>query len=134
MTHGGPLTRLDMSLHLTARDAANRARFRALLLASVLVVLSACGEPTTGSRAAETIDRDVFIATVVDLRLAAYEHLDGEGWEAARDSVLEHHGVEADDLVRFAEAHGTRIESMIEVWDSISRAVTTAQSDSASGR
>ena len=65
------------------------------------------------------MDRETFIATYVELRAAAIVSDDQDLSPEARDRVLATQGVDADDLLDFAEAHGRDIEFMREVWNEV---------------
>jgi hypothetical protein len=98
--------------------ARSRPRIRSVasLLAHVGVALTvaACGADT-----AETIDREAFIETYVDLRLAA---LDSDSLRLSaedREEVLGRHGVTAADLETFAEVHATDLDFMRDVWTEV---------------
>jgi hypothetical protein len=64
----------------------------------------------------DTIDRQVFVDTYVELRTTALANLTGQIRPDERDSVLARHGVTEEDLLRFAEVHGRDVEFMAEVW------------------
>ncbi len=89
-------------------------RIRALFVTSA-VLLVACG----GGPAADAIDRETFIAAYVDLRVAALETDSARLADGDRAEVLSRHGVTADDLTFFAEAHATDLEFMRDVWNEI---------------
>lgn len=65
------------------------------------------------------LDRETFVATYVDLRLAALETPDGRLPEPRRDSILRVHGVTAEQLLEFAEVRGRDPEYMSAVWDEV---------------
>ncbi len=94
----------------------NTLRRRAgLVLAGLLALaVAACG-----GNVPETIDREVFIGTYVDLRMAAIDTDSAQVSEAERAEILARHGVTEDDLVTFADAHATRLEFMREVWNDV---------------
>ena len=85
-----------------------------LLGAAALLAGLACDGP-----AEETIDRQVFIDTWVELRIAALDTDSQRIAAADREAVLERHGVTADDLTRFAEVHATDLDFMRDVWNDI---------------
>ena len=81
----------------------------------VVLVLAACGpaEP-------ETIDRDAFIATYVDLRQAALRSPERVLSEETRARVLAQHAVTEEELMEFTSLRGGDPAYMIEVWSEIS--------------
>jgi hypothetical protein len=85
-----------------------------LVLLSVLLSVLACGGSTE-----ETIDRQVFIDTWVELRIAALETDSQRIAAPDREAVLDRHEVTADDLTRFAEVHATDLDFMRDVWNDI---------------
>ncbi|HEX9885312.1 MAG TPA: hypothetical protein VGA70_02450 [Longimicrobiales bacterium] len=86
------------------------------LLAAVLA-FGCRGEDT--STTAPDLDREVFIATYVDLRDAVLDRTDTVLDADTRRQILERHGVTADDLLAFAEAHGADVGYMRRVWDEV---------------
>jgi hypothetical protein len=72
-----------------------------------------------GEPEAETIDRELFIQTYVDLRVAALESDSQLLGDSERVDVLERNGVTAEALVRFAEVHGPDLEFMRDVWNDV---------------
>lgn len=75
----------------------------------------ACGP----SAPTDTIGRDVFIDTYVDLRVAA---LDSDSQRVAasdREAILAEHGVTADDLAYFVQAHAADLDFMRDVWNDV---------------
>jgi hypothetical protein len=85
--------------------------------ALVLGVL-ACGGPSV-----DTIDRDAFIATYVDLRVAALDTDSARIASADREAILARHGVTEDDLTTFAEVHAENVEFMRDVWTDVEAAM-----------
>lgn len=85
-----------------------------LLGAFALLAGLACSGP-----AEETIDRQVFIDSWVELRIAALDTDSQRVATADRDSILERHGVTAEDLTRFADVHATDLDFMRDVWNDI---------------
>jgi hypothetical protein len=67
------------------------------------------------------IDREVFIETWVDLRLAALRAPGRRISASERERVLREHEVTEEELLAFAEVHGSDIELMKEVWDAVER-------------
>jgi len=67
----------------------------------------------------DLIEREVFVETFVDLRIAA---LDNPAWvitPAERDSVLAAHGVTAEQIEQFVLHHGRDVRWMRELWDEV---------------
>jgi len=90
-------------------------------LAMALVValaVVACGSGD-GPAAGGVMSREAFIATYVDLRVAALDNEDLTITDEERAEVLARHGVGAEDLRAFAEVHGTDVEFMSGVWNEI---------------
>jgi hypothetical protein len=94
---------------------------RTVAAAALLLALASCSSDTAEPVEGDVIDRETFIATYVDLRMAAVESPDFRLPPGARDEVLARHGVDAEDLVRFAEAYGQDLELMNEVWTEVER-------------
>lgn len=85
------------------------------LVAAAVFGLAACGgDPDRGA-----IDREVFIDTYVDLRVAALETDSVRLGDGQRAEILARHGVTAEELVHFTEAHSTRLEFMRDVWNEV---------------
>ena len=91
---------------------------RTVAAAVILLALASCGGDTSPV-ASDVIDRQTFIDTYVDLRLAAIQTPDFRIPSGERDQILTRHGVSAEDLLRFADAHGRDLEFMNEVWSEI---------------
>jgi len=92
---------------------------RTVAAAALLLGLASCSSDTAEPSAGDVIDRETFVATYVDLRLAAVASPDFRIPPSARDEILARHGVDAEDLVRFAEAYGRDLELMNEVWTEV---------------
>lgn len=111
--------------------------FAAILLACAPLVacegLDVPGLSSSPERAA--IDRETFVSTYVDLRLAALRSPAGTISDERRAEVLRRHGVERDDLLRFVEVHGDRPEFMRGVWAEAEERIERAREagDTASG-
>ena len=65
------------------------------------------------------VDREVFVAAYVDLRLAALQNPSAEVTASTRDSILNVHGVTAEQLLEFAQVRGRDAEYMQGVWNEI---------------
>ena len=89
---------------------------RPLITTLVCVGTLACG----GNRVPEdVIDRDVFVQTYVDLRVAALATDSQKIAVTERDEILARHGITAADLTRFAEAYAEDLDFMRDVWNDI---------------
>lgn len=75
----------------------------------------ACG----GLSEPEPRDRELFVATYVDLREAALASPDGKLTEAARAAVLERNGVSEVELLAFVETWSQDLDVMRVVWEEI---------------
>lgn len=84
---------------------------------------AACGggQPTLPS---DLIDRETFIATYVDLRIAALQSPDRNIDTVASAEVLRRRGLEAHQLLDFADVHGRDVEFMRAVWDEVERRIS----------
>jgi hypothetical protein len=88
------------------------------LIAGLLLVVTACGDdPASASTA--SVDRETFVATYVDLRLSALGTSTGKITDAERERVLAKHETTEEDLLSFAEAHGSDPATMKEVWEDV---------------
>lgn len=91
-----------------------RRRTRPLAAAVLAWLLTACGGGVP-----QTIDRDLFIDTYVDLRMAALDADSAKLSDADRGEILTRHGVTEEDLLSFAEIHAAELEFMREVWNDV---------------
>lgn len=89
-----------------------------LLLLAGLVVVPACEDGGAEPRD-QGIEREVFVATYVDLRRAALRNGPEPITPEARARVLERHGVTSEELLEFVEIHGRDLEYMEAVWDTV---------------
>jgi hypothetical protein len=91
---------------------------RRALLPVLLLTAFACrgGEQDVP---ADVIDRETFIATYVDLREAVIATPDFRVTEEQRAEILSRHGVDSESLIRFADAHGSDLDYMNEVWTEV---------------
>lgn len=110
------------------------ARIGAVVCALALVVVAgACGEdgwsPFGESAREETISREAFVSTYVDLRLVALRSPDRTIDPSERDRVLRRHGVSREDLLRFVDVHADRVDYMREIWSEVDRRLERARSD-----
>ena len=90
---------------------------RAVFSAAASLLL--LGTVACSGGAVDTIDREVFIATYVDLRMAALETDSARIARADRDEILQRHGVTAGDLEAFAELRGDDLDFMRDVWNEV---------------
>jgi hypothetical protein len=99
--------------------------FALRLVPLFLAATAAC----TSGAPAETIERDVFIDTYVDLRVAALDTDSGTVAAADRDAILEQHGVTEEELVAFADANSAELEFMRDVWTEVEERMDAAEGD-----
>lgn len=100
--------------------AAPGARAIPLLGFVLLLSAGACGiDEDAPPRNRETISRETFVATFVELRRSALESETGRITEEERERILSEHGITEDDLVTFVEVHGGRIDFMRDVWTDV---------------
>jgi|SRR5690606_32428631 len=88
---------------------------KVLRWAALVVATVSCGRSDAGTLPT----RETFIEAYVDLRVAALRAEDGQLTDSARAEILSRHGVTADDLLGFAEARGTDLAYMRDVWNEI---------------
>jgi hypothetical protein len=91
---------------------------RRAVLATAAPLLLIATVACSGS-AVDTIDREVFITTYVDLRMAALETDSARIAASDRDEILQRNGVTAEDLTSFAELHADDLDFMREVWNEV---------------
>ena len=84
----------------------------------VVVLVTSCGRGTA-EPSVETMDREAFIATYVDLRSAALTTTALSITPAERDSVLTLHEVSEADLLLFVEVHGRDAVLMQDLWNEV---------------
>jgi hypothetical protein len=92
-----------------------------LLLAALL---PACDPGFPGPQQGDTIPEDAFVEAMADLRRAAAAWEGRRLPEPERDSILEAHGLEPEDLLHFVEIHGTDVLYMNRVWARVEAAFT----------
>jgi hypothetical protein len=88
---------------------------RGVLLGTLLLGSTACG----GGPRDDSMDRELFVATYVDLRITASETFGLRLGDSEREEVLARHGVSAAELYYFAEAHAEDLEFMRDVWNEV---------------
>ncbi|MSR19439.1 MAG: hypothetical protein EXR91_00460 [Gemmatimonadetes bacterium] len=89
---------------------------RRILAIALLFLASACGGDAQGPVPADVMDRETFIETYVDLRVAAVAATDFRVSADERAEILARHGVDGEGLLRFADAHGRDLDYMNEIW------------------
>lgn len=99
---------------VTTRGRVATHAFCALAFA-LTVGLASCGS----SPRDDVIDREAFIDTYVDLRIAALETDSQRVAQADREAILAEHGVTEEDMVGFVEAYATDLELMRDVWNDV---------------
>ena len=109
-----------MTRHLSA--------LAAILPVAVLLSAGACGG---GGGSGDVIDRETFVSTYVDLRLAALRDADLEVTDEQRSEILGSHGVDEESLIRFADAHGDDIDFMSDVWTDVDQRIQAKQAEQA---
>lgn len=106
-----------------------RRLFGGILVGGLLVggILgpTGCGGSPEGDET-ETVERSVFVAAYVDLRIAALRS-GGAPDEAQRQAILDEHGVTRDDLLEFAEVHGRDPAYMRNVWGEVEQKLDSAR-------
>jgi hypothetical protein len=96
-----------------------RIRLTALAL---LGMAAACGRGD-GSASGNVIDRQTFISTYVDLRMAALDDPKVTVSDEQRAAILSRHGVDGESLLRFADVHGRDIRFMSDLWSEVDDSV-----------
>jgi len=102
----------------TPPRAPLHARFAACALA-IVCVAAACGEREQPADLTGVIERETFIDTYVDLRVAAVTSPEFRISSERRAEVLARHGVDSEALIRFADAHGRDLDYMAAVWSEV---------------
>jgi hypothetical protein len=101
-------------------------RLRTLALAAAglfaSAVVRACGGESPSSGQPPTIAEEAFVAAMAELHHARLTVLDGELSDGDRARILARHGLEAADLLTFAEVHGGDVTYMVRVLDDVARA------------
>jgi hypothetical protein len=95
-----------------------------------LLVLASCGGDTSPV-ASDVISRETFVATYVDLRLAAIASSDFRVTPEQRAEILARHAVDGEDLIRFADVHGRDLELMTEIWTEVETLVQEGSGEDA---
>lgn len=105
-----------------SRPTPVRLRRGAALLACA-TLLAGCDDRIPTSRDEETIPRESFIATMVELRTAAVRTQMGLVTLEQRDRILSRHGVSEEELRQFADVHGANVPMMNELWSEVERRI-----------
>ena len=105
----------DSALHTVLAPSL----FERTALARPAALLLVLGTLACSGGSADSIDREVFIATYVDLRMAALETDSARIGIAERDEILQRHGVSADDMKTFTEVHSGDLDFMRDVWNEV---------------
>jgi hypothetical protein len=85
----------------------------------------ACSGDEVSPEEALTINRELFLSTYIDLRVAALGTDSGKIGVPDRARILAEKGVSEEDLLEFVEVHGRNIELMSEIWTAVDSALTT---------
>jgi hypothetical protein len=80
-----------------------------------LLLALACG----GDAPTAAVDRETFIQTYVDLRVAALDSPNRTISAERRQQILAAHGVTEADLLAFVEAYGEDVDAMTAVWTEV---------------
>ncbi len=88
----------------------------------------ACGAER-GPESGLTIDREAFIATYVDLRLAMLSEPEMRLPEDARTAILDARDVTEEDLLQFVEVHGSDPDYMSRLWAEVADRMEQAAPD-----
>ncbi len=83
------------------------------MLVTALVV--GCGPSTPEG----LIEEETFIATYVELRIAAFDTDSARLADADRQAILTANGVTEDDLLEFVRVHSTNLDYMRDVWNEV---------------
>jgi hypothetical protein len=98
---------------------------RQLTALALLWAAAACGTGVGTNRG--DIDRETFVATYVDLRLAALGTPDMVVPDEQRAEILARHGVDGESLLRFADVHGRDVDYMSELWNEVDEQIQAQQ-------
>jgi len=90
---------------------------RRLVALTVAMIVAGCGGESSGpDTAADVIDRELFIQTMVDLRMDALDNTPMVIAEQEKEAILRERGVTEQDLRDFVEAHGRELVYMRDLW------------------
>ncbi len=106
-----------------------RAPLCALL---ALLALFACsgGQVAPVPQPGETISKEVFVETMVEIRVAALRATDRRLPGGAGERILRERGIEEEDLVKFARAWGANPALMTGVWAAIQEKIDSIRNSS----
>lgn len=102
------------------RRPFGRALYRAVTVLACGAV-PACGGSPAEAPASTSIDRETFIATYVELRVAAVRGGQSAIQDEQRADILQRHGVTEQSLFDFVSANGEDVDYMRQVWDEVER-------------
>jgi hypothetical protein len=96
-----------------SRSFVTRAASSIVLSAAILSMWT-CTEETVAP-----VDRETFIQVYLELRVAALDSEDASIVQVDRERILEKYGITAEDMVAFADAHGSDVDYMRDLWNEI---------------
>ena len=99
---------------------------------ALLFLAAACVGDAQGPVPADVIDRETFIETYVDLRVAAVTSTEFRVSAEQRAEILARHGVDGEGLLRFADAYGRDLDYMNEVWAEVEARIQDRSGNEAS--
>jgi hypothetical protein len=102
----------------TTSIARSRPR-AALLLALTAAAATACRSGPSEAAPVSSPERDIFVATYVELRATAVRNASGKLDPEERREILARHGVTEESLLAFAREHGEDVSFMRAVWDEV---------------
>jgi hypothetical protein len=95
-------------------------RVRGGVALALLALAAGCDDGILGSGRGQSLPRDTFMETMVELRLSAYrENNDGVLPPGAHEEILSRNGVSVEEMVGFIEVHGRDIPFMDSLWTEI---------------
>jgi len=101
------------------------------VLLLLLAPLSGCDLGFPESDGEAELDRDTFVATYTELRLAAMEWESTRLPEGERDRILSERGVTESQLREFVHVHGRNVPFMNEIWNEVADEVSRALQEEA---
>jgi hypothetical protein len=102
-----------------------------VVLLLLLAPISGCDLGFPESDGEAELDRDTFVATYTELRLAAMEWESAQLPEAERDRILSERGVTESQLRDFVRVHGRNVPFMNEIWNEVADQVSRALQEEA---